>query len=129
MSTTDKSGIATRMREIRKKNNLTQKDIAEILGLSRSVYSRVEVNSYTPNLDHVIAFGKHFKVDLNWLVFGIKSGNNIAMEYGDDYSLNTEDPLERIKVLQKMIETLESNIKDKEIIIDYQRKEIEKLKE
>ena len=129
MESFDKSGIAGRMREVRKKHNLTQKEIAGVFKLSRSVYSRIEVNNYTPNLDHVIAFGKHYKVDLNWLVFGIKPGTLLATEYDDDYSLSTEDPIERIKVLQKMIDTLESSINDKDTIISYLRKEVEELKQ
>ena len=126
MEKIDKTGIAQRMREVRKKNNLTQQNIADVLGLSRSVYSRVEVNSYTPNLDHVIAFGIHFQIDLNWLVFGKEAKAKVAepsAPYGNDSQNN------QTQILLKMIDTLENSLKDKDTIIAFQKEELMKLKQ
>lgn len=126
----DISGIADRMRQTRKKNNRTQQEIAAILGISRSNYSRIEIKDLVPNLKQIYVFAKEFNVDLNWLLFNNTPDavyENINEEEGT-YTLSNNAAEKHLKVYQQLIETLQGTIEDKNKIIELLQSEIERLK-
>lgn len=54
------------LRNLREKNNLTQSDIAERLGVNQNTYSRLELGQYQPKLNLPTAekLSKIFKISL-----------------------------------------------------------------
>jgi len=62
--------ITKRFKQIRKDNNLTQKEMAEIIGLSAPAVSAIEQGLYTPNFDVMRIIKKKFKIDYEFLIDG-----------------------------------------------------------
>ena len=54
----------------RKERNLTQKDLAELIGTKQSNISRLESGNYNPTIDFLnkiaVAVGKELKVSIAW---------------------------------------------------------------
>ena len=63
----DKKNIGIKMKSIRTKNNHLEKDIAKILGIDVSTYSRYENGLYIIQTEYLIAFAKYYKVSIDWL--------------------------------------------------------------
>lgn len=57
-----------RLKELRKKNNLTQVSLAEKLGLTERQYQRLEANDSKPMYDNLLALADYFDVSLDYLV-------------------------------------------------------------
>lgn len=62
--------ITKRFKQIRKDNNLTQKEMAELIGLSAPAVSAIEQGLYTPNFDVMRIIKKKFKIDYEFLIDG-----------------------------------------------------------
>ena len=60
--------VGHRMRKIRKDNMLTQKEIAHIMGVNRSIVSRYERGILEPGNYKMLKFCKHFKMSIKELV-------------------------------------------------------------
>ena len=74
-----------RIRNLRIENNLTQNDVAKILGVTRSSYAMWESNNNIIPLKRLIALSDYFKVSLDYL-FGftneyreIRGGYNLDL--------------------------------------------------
>lgn len=63
----NKTNIGIKMKRIRLKHNHLEKNIAELLGIDVSTYSRYENGIYTIQTEYLIAFSKYYKVSLDWL--------------------------------------------------------------
>jgi transcriptional regulator with XRE-family HTH domain len=61
--------IGERLRQIRKHLNQTQEKVAERLGIGPETLSRYENDRRTPDIDFLTAFGSHFNVSGNWLLY------------------------------------------------------------
>ena len=59
--------LGEHVREAREKARLTQAELAEKAGISRSYLAAVEGNKYNPSLKTLMAIAKVCKVDLNFL--------------------------------------------------------------
>lgn len=64
--------IAKRMKEIRLKNELTQVQFADIVGLSSPAVGAMENSLYLPNLDVLTKIKEHFGFDYNYVLDGEK---------------------------------------------------------
>ncbi len=53
--------INNRVRECRKELNLTQENLAELLGISRQTINAIENKKYNPSLELALKMGKVFK--------------------------------------------------------------------
>ena len=62
--------IANRLVEYRKKNNLSQEDVAEKIGVSRQAVSKWERVEASPDTDNLIALAELYGVSLDELVLG-----------------------------------------------------------
>jgi transcriptional regulator with XRE-family HTH domain len=70
----DTKKIGNRLKEIRKKNGLTQKDIVKIFKLSdQNLVSRYENGILNPPLKFLIEFSEYFDVSLDWILKGKKT--------------------------------------------------------
>ena len=76
-----------RLKELRQNNNLTQKDFAEKIGISRTYYSNIENGSMplTPQILDMICF--KFKINKDWLLYGT---SDINIPNTDDSALLTD---------------------------------------
>ena len=72
-----------KMKEIRIANNVLQKDIASIMGLSVFTYSHYETEDTTIPLKHLIDFCDYFKIRIDYILgldskYELESGYNIV---------------------------------------------------
>lgn len=60
-----------RLRDLREDHDLSQKQVAEILGIQQTVYSRYERGVQTIPLRHLITLAKYYNVSADYLL-GLK---------------------------------------------------------
>lgn len=60
--------LASRLKELRKISNLTQKDVSLKLGITARRYQALELNESLPKLSTLIALADTFNVSLDFLV-------------------------------------------------------------
>ena len=66
----DQARIAARIRELRKKNQLSQEQFAERLGVSRQTVSKWELAEATPELDKILLLSEQFRISTDYLLTG-----------------------------------------------------------
>jgi transcriptional regulator with XRE-family HTH domain len=57
-----------RLKEIRKRNNLTQEELATILGVSRSSVAKYEANERYPEIDLIVKAADYFCISVDYLL-------------------------------------------------------------
>lgn len=57
-----------RIRDMREDFDLTQADVAAILGIAQTVYSRYERGFQTIPLEHLIKLADHYHVSIDYLI-------------------------------------------------------------
>jgi len=57
-----------RLKQIRLKNNRTQSNIANYLGISDRAYQNYEYGNREPNIDNLIKIADYFNVSIDYLV-------------------------------------------------------------
>lgn len=57
-----------RLRLLRNEKNLTQQQVADALGIERSLYARYEYGSRTPPVDNLIKLSEFFNVTTDYLL-------------------------------------------------------------
>ena len=80
---------ANRLYELRKKQGLSQEELAEKLGVSRQAVSKWERSEASPDTDNLIALAKIYDLTLDELIYGEKKEKNTITE--EDPVENTED--------------------------------------
>ena len=63
-----KNFIKDRLKELRKENNLTQKQVAKILNKSETGYASWEQGLSEPNINDLILLSKYYNVTIDYLV-------------------------------------------------------------
>ena len=71
---------ANRLYELRKKQGLSQEELAEKLGVSRQAVSKWERSEASPDTDNLIALAKIYDMTLDELIYGKKESNEKAEE-------------------------------------------------
>ena len=59
-----------RIRKLRKKNGLTQEQLADLLGVALNTISRIEVGSRGISIDLAIELAVHFDTTLDYIFMG-----------------------------------------------------------
>ena len=62
--------VGKRISELRKKQGITQEQLADILGTTRQAVSKWESGKSNPDLDYVIRMGGIFRVSMDYLLLG-----------------------------------------------------------
>lgn len=57
-----------RIRDMREDSDLTQADVANLLGIAQTVYSRYERGFQTIPLEHLIKLADHYNVSVDYLI-------------------------------------------------------------
>lgn len=74
--------LANNLRYLRKQKNLTQKDLSEMLNISRQAYSNYETSKRTPDLDSLLYLAGFYNVNLDGLVLGCLPSPDLAAAAG-----------------------------------------------
>ncbi len=69
------------LQELRKKNNLSQEELAEKINVARQAISKWELGETAPNLEQARSLADTLKVDLNELVLGKTNKISITNKY------------------------------------------------
>lgn len=67
-----------RLERSRRKNNLTQEQLASLLNVSRQTISKWESDEFYPEIDRLISLAKILDVSLDYLVLGKNETNNTS---------------------------------------------------
>ena len=78
--------IGVRIKELRKRQNITQEQLAEALGVTNQAISRWENEGGYPDIEYIVPIASFFKVTANYL---LDDGSNIGLmkidsEHDDD---------------------------------------------
>lgn len=93
--------ISIRFKEIRLKNNLTQKEFGKVIGLSAPAVGAIEQGLYTPNFNVMRIIKEKFFIDYAYLIDGENNENikNLRQE-----NLKLKKEIERLsKVVDKLV--------------------------
>lgn len=60
--------LGTRMRKVRRAEDLTQKELADLLGITRDAYAQYEINASNPPLHVLCKFAKQMHVTTDYLL-------------------------------------------------------------
>ena len=63
--------FAENLKQLRKKRQLSQEELAEMLDVSRQAVSKWELGDSTPDMDKLVLLGELFGISLDELVLGI----------------------------------------------------------
>lgn len=77
--------FATRLKQLRQKMNLSQRDFAESLGISAMSISTYESNTKSPSIETVIKIANTYNVSIDWLcgLRSISALNEKPQNYSD----------------------------------------------
>ena len=93
--------FGSRLKELRKQAGLTQKQLGDRLGITKSVVSFYELRERTPSPEVLVKMAEVFHVTTDFLL-GIEKGQTIDVSGLDD---------EEIATISKMISLLQKNKK------------------
>lgn len=62
--------INKRVKQVREREGLTQKDFAAQIGVSRSFLSEIEAGKVKPSIETLIGIVTHYQIDPSWLLVG-----------------------------------------------------------
>lgn len=80
----NKNSLSTKLELLRKSKGLTQKDVADILKINRTTYTKYETGVTEPNISSLRILAEIFEVDLNYLlsdddnIFAVADSNSDA---------------------------------------------------
>ena len=89
--------IANRLYELRKKNNLSQEELAEKIGVSRQAVSKWERAEASPDTDNLILIARLYSVSIDELLSTEEPVEPVAQPAEgtrEDYFRETADPTE-----------------------------------
>lgn len=94
--------IGKRLKEIRLDARLTQREMAELVGLTSGSIGALENGLYTPNFDVLRAINKHLGASYDFIIDGVQSPQNNVQIKKENEMLKAE--LERLKkVIDKLV--------------------------
>lgn len=97
--------IGKKLQQLRKKKNLTQEDLSEKLGISRSSLSLYEIDKREPDGETLVRIADYFDVSLDHL-FGrallTKDENNITQSYLENINTLSENEHELLELFRSV---------------------------
>ncbi|KEF37129.1 putative transcriptional regulator [Schinkia azotoformans MEV2011] len=118
--------LATNIKFFREQEALTQKELADKLGVSRSVVAKWENETVSPDLETLITLSKYFQVSLDHLVGLPYFQNEMLLELNQIYKTNDESNIKlfgvvdylykNTKLQECLLKFIELPLKDRRII-------------
>lgn len=102
-----------KLKELRKNSALTQKQIADVLGIDRSTYSYYENGKASPSLSVLMRIAKVFNVTLDYVIYGddsktvhtnVLSDNNSLYSRADSF-VNLSDTEKNLLMYSRLLDT------------------------
>ena len=79
--------IGARVKELRKRHNVTQEQLAEALGVTNQAVSRWESETGYPDIEYIVPIAKFFKVTANYL---LDDGSDVSLlEASEEHGENS----------------------------------------
>ena len=91
---TSKKEIAQRLKVLRKSQNLSQQDLSDILEISRSNYSQIELGKQFPSYPSLVILSRYFNKSYDWLLHGDESQDNLPLMNLNKEEKTTGKPLQ-----------------------------------
>lgn len=90
--------VGKRISELRRKQGLTQEQLAELLGTTRQAVSKWESEKSNPDLDYVIHMGTLFQVSMDELLLGVQP-NTVHAQRIETEGTRKPDPSKRSRII------------------------------
>lgn len=91
-----------RIIKIQEKNNLTNKEMAKIMGISESTYMKICAGNDTPNEKELNRLKENFDVDMDWLMYGDVDAHPNDINNQQNHTLQSLTP----ELYQKLLNIL-----------------------
>lgn len=96
--------LGPRIRNLRKAMQMSQKDLAEILGLSRSAVASYENGARYPDYSTLVKIASYFQVSVDYLL-GIDTKSNRYLQY------------ERLEEIAQMLDAAPIDPEEKQLVL------------
>ncbi|WP_294963441.1 helix-turn-helix transcriptional regulator [uncultured Flavobacterium sp.] len=101
--------ISLRIKELRKRKDISQKDFSNTIRVDNSQFSKIEAGKLQPTLQQLMDICSNFGVTMDWLCFGSNEAETKGKKEDDD-------------------ESYKELAEARKAIIEYQKEEINQLK-
>ncbi len=101
--------IRLRIRAIRESRELTQQDIADLMGISRDYYQKVESGARMPNLRFIEQFGQAMGLSPGELLVDVTPGDELLKKWPEGFRIlrrAAEGPMWKREQLQRLFEAV-----------------------
>lgn len=106
--------------QLRKSKNLTQKDIADALGISRQAYANYETGNREPDLNTLKALSEFFGVSTDYLLNNQKEkpatedelGEDVVIYHRDGKTVRRTFTKEQLDMISAMLDAIPDKPKD-----------------
>jgi transcriptional regulator with XRE-family HTH domain len=86
--------IAERLKLVRKSLKLTQKQLADIIGISQGFYANIEKSRYKIDHEHIIQLSNNFNINPTWLLTG---EGEMFLDKNNDSMIATGSGINQVK--------------------------------
>jgi len=110
----EKMYFAENLRKIREEKNMTQKDMAEFLGLKYNTYKQYESKRREPSIDTLIDITMKLNTTIDYLLKNVKRDDSKYIEHD--------------KIINRLSQSIKDNIEIMEQEVKKAKNDINKLK-
>ena len=96
------NGLSNKLKDLRQKNKLTQKQVSELLNISPSIISGYETGERTPSAEVLLSLSYLYKCSTDYL---LGKDNTVPNNTLDTTGLNSD----QIQALSCLIKTIKKN--------------------
>ena len=110
-----------RLKELRNENNLTQKEIADMLNIARSTYNTYELDKNEISIENLKKLANFYNVTVDYLIGYEPTEHNMsvvnnALKFAQDIGLTDEKiknlTPKQLNMIQMLIDTFSENKED-----------------
>lgn len=95
------NGLAERLRDLRQKNALSQKDTAKLLEVSPSIISGYETGERTPSVENLLALSRIYRCSTDYLLGKETATLSVTLDVGDLTDQQIQVLLDLIRIFRE----------------------------